>query len=222
MTSITPGAAGYFVGDGEKLMVAGTPGDLGTCDAYALALTPVTSGAGATQSLTFKNKTFPETLASGTDFTALGLGVWQALPTPSGALCTGKPGDALVQVETPGADKDRPVLTMGQTAFVGQEATLTIAMPASYGALTAGGMNVACCDTELYFRDKAGVWASWSGTISRNFTDSDDTDSTSDAGIITYAELTANTAAVEWALRVRATAAGQQFAWSNLARFTVR
>jgi hypothetical protein len=95
-------------------------------------------------------------------------------------------------------------------------------MPASYGTLTAGGMNIACCDTELYFRNKAGTWAPYNGTISRNFSDSDDSDTTSDAGIIPYAEFTANAAAVEWALRVRATASGQQFAWSNLARFTVQ
>jgi hypothetical protein len=217
MTSISSGAVGYFVGDPEQLAVAGTPGDLGTCDSYGLQLAAVTGGTG--QSLTFKKKTFPETLSSGADFTALGNGVWQALATPSGVACTGKPDDALVQVETPSGSfvKDRPTLTMGQAAFVAQMATLTVTMPASYVA-----PNLACCDTELYFKNKAGSWAPYNATINRNFSDSDDSSSASFAGIITYAEFMQNPAAVEWALRVRATAPGQQFAWSNLARFTVQ
>jgi len=223
MSLLTSDQPGFFAGEKQGLTVNGTPGDLGTCDAYTMQLTSV-SGGGAIQTLALTKKTFPEDVTSAGDFTALGDGVWRATATPSGKLCTGTPGDALLQVETPTATfaKDRPILTMTKTDFVSEAAKLTIALPSSYGVYAAAGATIGCCDTELYFKNKAGVWAKNGGTINRNFSDWDTDDASSFSGILLYDELMQNAEAVEWALRVRATTTGRQFAWSNLARFTVK
>ena len=223
LSQITADGPGFFAGEKQGLTASGTPGDLGTCDAYTLQLSPI-GGAGATQTISLTNKKFPEDVTSAGDFTALGDGVWRATATPSGKLCTGTPGDALVQVETPTAlfAKDRPTLTMAKSDFVSEQAKLTIALPASYGVFAAAGTPVGCCETELYFKNKAGVWAKNGGTINRNFSDWDTDDASSFSGVLLYDEFLQNPNAVEWALRVRATATGRQFAWSNLARFTVK
>jgi len=224
ISMLTSDQPGFFAGEKQGLTVNGTPGDLGTCDAYTMQLSPVGGGAGQTVALT--KKTFPEDVTSAGDFAALGDGVWRATATPSGKLCTGAPGDALLQVETPTPTfaKERPILTMTKTSFVSEAAKLTIALPAAYGVYAAAGTPVGCCDTELYFKNKAGVWAKNGGTINRNFSDWDTDDASSFSGILLYDELVQNADAVEWALRVRATApgTGRQFAWSNLARFTVK
>jgi hypothetical protein len=223
ISQISSDGPGFFAGDKQGMTVNGTPGDLGTCDAFAMQISPV-GGAGGGQTLALKNKKFPEDVTSAGDFTLLGDGVWRAWATPSGKLCTGTPGDALVQVETPTPNfsKDRPTLTMAKSAFVSEQAKLTIALPASYALFAAAGTPVGCCDTELYFKNKAGVWAKNGGTINRNFSDWDTDDASSFAGVLLYDEFMQTPDAVEWALRVRATATGRQFAWSNLARFTVK
>jgi hypothetical protein len=222
ITGLTSDLPGYFAGDAQAMTVTGTPGDLGTCDAYALQLAPAAGGAAKSVQLT--NKKFPEKLSSAGDFPALGDGVWRAWLTPSGKLCTGTPGDALVQVETPTPSfvKDRPTLTMAKNDFVSEQAKLSIALPSSYAVFTAAGTPVGCCETELYFKNKSGAWARNGGTINRNFSDWDTDDASTFTGVLLYDEFMQNPDAVEWALRVRATAQGRQFAWSNLARFTVK
>ena len=224
ITSVAPSAPGFFTGDPQQLLVSGTHGGLGICDSYALQLQAI-AGGGSPQTLTFTNKALPETLAGGSDFATLGNGIWQAAIKPSGVLCTGTPTPALLQVETPSGNfvKDRPALTV--TTSVGAQAILDIVMPASYGTMAAGGVNLACCDTELYYQSYSGAWVSSGGTVNQNYGDPVDQDDGTllYQGIIPLGAFMQNHGAQDgWALRVRATAPGQRFAWSNLSQFTIQ
>jgi hypothetical protein len=222
ITGLSADGVGYFTGDPAKLTVTGTPGDIGTCDSFTMQLIPVNGGAGY-QTHTYGSKNFPAVLQGGADFAPLGNGVWNARLAPSGKLCDGSPGDALVQVEPPAATvKERPTLAMDKGAFVSEQAKLKIHFPAAYTSGANAGADIGCCETELYFKDKGGKWSPFNGTINRNFSDWDSEDALSYDGVLLYDELISNAAAVEWALRVRATATGRQFPWSNLARFTVK
>jgi hypothetical protein len=200
--------------------VSGTPGDLGTCDSYSLLLQPVGGGNG--QSNTFTNVKLPQTLASGSAFAPLPEGVWVAKVSPSGKLCTGNPEEALAQVETPTGNfvKERPLLTMAKTNFVSEQVKLTVAMPSAYAPWETVA-NLDCCETELFYQSKTGLWQKYNGTIKRVWSDWGNDDDVY-SGVILYDEVMQNPNAVEWALRARAIGTGRQFAWSNLARFTVK
>jgi hypothetical protein len=223
VTAIASDAPGYLTGEPEALKVTGTPGDLGTCDAFALQIAPTVGNA--YQTLNFTNKKFPITLTSGADFAPLGAGVWKVAITPSGKQCVGTPSDALVQVEAPTANfvKERPTLSLEKGAFTSEQVKVKVQLPASYATWNNLGANIDCCETELYYKDKTGKWLlPTGGTINREFSNWDSEDSFTYAGVILYDEFMQNTGAVEWALRTRATGTGRQFAWSNLARFTVK
>jgi hypothetical protein len=219
ITSITSVAPGFFTGDPQQLAVGGTPGNLGMCDAYKLQLTAITGGTN--QALTFANKTFPETLSGGSDFGTLATGVWDAAATASGSLCAGS-ADTLVEVDSPpGPFTDRPMLAV--VASPGSQTIVNVTLPASYANLPTAA-NVACCATDLYVQSAAGTWTSAGGVVSQNYgdpTDQNDGTELYQAAIplSTFQQTTAS--AAQWALRVRATAPGQSFAWSNFAVFNV-
>ncbi len=221
ITSIAPSNVGWFPGDAQGFKLSGTPGDLGTCDSYSLFLQPMGGGNGQTK--TFTKVKFPQALATPADFAPLPDGMWVARVTPSGKLCTGTVEEALAQVETPTPMfvKDRPVLTMEKTDFVKEHVKLTVDMPDSYATWDAMGANIDCCETELFYQSKSGLWQKASGTIKRGFSDWNNEDGVYD-GTIIYDEFYAKPDAIEWALRVRAIGTGRQFAWSNIARFTMK
>lgn len=207
VTSIAPLAPGFFVGAPQEVLVSGSPGEVGMCDAYKVQFTPIGGGAG--QAVRFTNKAFPQTLKSGTDFTALGAGMWDAVVTGTGALCRGT-GDGLVEVDpSPGAFTDRPALAI--SSGLGMPPVLMITLPPSYGSLPNAG-SIACCDTDYYVQSASGVWTSAGGVTTQDYGVPDDQP---DGSQLYLGNVPQQIAGGTFAVRVRATIGGQRYAWSN-------